>query len=270
MPTQVRLMVTLLFLVAPTLELRGVTQTGEQASGIIDEIAGPWVSAQSRRPLARGDVLQRLDTVMLAQPADATLVVLMLESGHVWKKRCTASSPCVGTFQPISREEPAGFWAFVSRYWTSDRTLSPVFARARGAGQKGLVHGLAPEHSNRTDLTPIFQHVESGRYRAALVPAPDVPSNTAGRYDIPVTVVAGQPVLADPLTPGLYSATLTDDRGQVIGSTAVVLVSAGSRDAETGWQTANDKAQRLGLTPATLETLRARILYALHETNHAR
>ena len=239
-----------------------VGQEPGQPFGIVSEIAGTWRRSHNNEPLFRGDVIGTNETVR-PEGSNGTLAVFMLESGRVWRKACTAVEPCRGTYRPIPRAEPTGFWAFLSQYWTSDRTLSPVFARARSAGD-GPVHGLAVVEGDATDLTQVLRQLTPGQYRAALAPAPGArEGNTTASYDITITVPPERPVHVERIQPGLYSLTIADARQQAVGSAVVVFVSPRAPALEA-WLQANERVDRLGLAAPTQAALRARILYALH------
>ena len=238
-------------------------QAEPEPVGLVDEIAGAWVINQGRKSLHRGDLLLSSQTVRFVGTSSGRLSVLRLDSGTVWTKTCSDGPSCSGSFRPVDLKETPGFWSFLTRYWTSDRELSTVFARTRSVGPRGPVHGFAVFSDDRADLTPLVAALEPGTYHAAFLPAPGAaPSTIQVERDARLVLVPGKPVLL-PLPPGLYSMTISSPAGQ-IGSTVVVFVAPIGHPAATAWRDARIKAEGLELTPEATNVLLARILYALH------
>ena len=242
------------------------TQDSSQPVGLVDEISGSWIVNQGSKRLNRGDLLLNTQTVRFTGTSTGKLSVHLLDSGKIWSKTCSPATPCVGTFRPVGLDAPTGFFAFLTRYWTSERELSTVFARARGPGGRGPSHSLLVASKAGVDLTPLLATIPPGRYDGAFDAAPESPETHVGQpRELAFTVLTGKPVIAN-LTPGLYAVTIRTSAGQ-IGSTVLAGVVAEGDPVIDEWKNAVAKVEALGLTPDAADILRARILYALRPTD---
>ena len=248
-----------------------VAQADGEPIAVIDSVRGSWVRTQDPdgRNLGRGDLLRRTDTVRLAGTTDGLLKVYRLETGTLWEKSCTPEDPCRGSFRPVSADEPVGFWSFLSKYWTSDRRLSPVFVRGRSVGNEGPQHALVVVGSEEADLSDAVRNVPPGSYRARLAPVPDAGApNADAEYNFTLLVTKEKSV-AGHVRPGLYAFTLENERGETLGATVVFLATA-RRDVQASWQTTLERLNRANLASETRSALHARVLYAIHASSNER
>jgi hypothetical protein len=220
------------FLVQPVIAQPLVQSSNESPVGFIASVQGSWISSRTRASLGPVDPVFAGERIAPKMPSFAGDVILIaLYDGTKTSLRCRSASDCDAAYQvPIVHKADS----FLSRVTQAIRQLYPTqvnkffIAASRGSsGPKPTEAVIKVEKDGVPDLGPALTSVEPGSYTAQLSPMHD--------QDAESSVISGtlnwSPPAADwksasPVTPGLYRLVLTDTKGGVVGSEAVVIIQA--------------------------------------------
>jgi hypothetical protein len=240
---------------------------GTAPVAIVDRITGIWrVPGQGMRTLEPQDLLSAGQTVLIDQSTTASIGIVFFAGGQRWERVCSVSAPCEGSYRPVPPERPSAlgrFWSFFAGYWQPSRPLPPELMGSRSAGSAGSTHALLVRSGESVDLRPALARLNPGGYTVTLRPA--------GRNDhegsslaVQMNADRTQP-LVHTLQPGLYSLRVQTPAADIVGADAIVLVAdSGDTAIVDAWTAARaEVAAWRGVSPATVDAILGRMLYAL-------